>query len=104
MFNRRLHPHLWLGSRRRCRLPAFHVLAVGANSPHAKTVMRRTESKFVRHFILQIFNVSREELDHLSALGTDHVIVMLMIVVVLVISLVIAKSNLAGESGLGEQL
>src|SRR5687768_7745449 len=67
-------------------------------------MMRRTEFELLGHFVLQIFYCCREELDHLSTFRADHVIVMLMIVVMLVVGLVIAEPNLAGETGLGQKL
>src|SRR5215204_3913873 len=67
-------------------------------------MMRRAESKFLRHLVLEIFDVRRKEFDHLTALGADHMIVMLVIVMMLVIGLVIAESHFAREPSLGEKL
>lgn len=66
--------------------------------------MGRAKAKLVRHLILQLFDVGRKELDYLTAMRADHMIVMFVIVVVLVVSLVVAKSYLACQAGLGEQL
>ena len=60
--------------------------------------MRRAEPEFVRHLILKVFDVRREEFDDLAALGADHVIVMLVIVMVLVVCLVIAKADFTSEA------
>ena len=61
--------------------------------------MRRTEPEFVRHLVLQVFDVRRKELDHLPAFGTDHVIVVLVIVVMFVVCLVVTKTNFPRQPG-----
>jgi len=66
--------------------------------------MRRAESKFVRHLVLKLLNVLREKLDHLSALGADHVIVMLMVVMMLVVGLVIAEPHFTREPSFRQKL
>ena len=66
--------------------------------------MRGFKAKFVRHFVLQRFDISRKELDDHSAFGTDHMIVMGVVVVVFVVGFVIAEPYLAGQAGLGQQL
>src|SRR6185369_11835212 len=103
MFYSASHTHFRLSTRRGARQLILHLLAIFADSPHSQTVMRRTESEFVRHLILQIFDVGRKEFDDLPALGADHMIVMLMIEVMLVISLVVSETNFAGESRLCEK-
>lgn len=65
--------------------------------------MRRLEPKVGSHLILKLFYVGRHELDHRSALGADHVIVMIMVVVVFVVGLAVAKADLTGQPGLSEQ-
>ena len=64
-------------------------------------MMRWPESKFARHFVLKGLNIRREKLYHLTALSTDHVIVVFVIIMVLVIRAIVAKSNLARKPGLG---
>lgn len=66
-------------------------------------MMRWAELEFVRHLILKLFYLRRIKLDYLSALGTDHVIVMLMFEMMLIIGSVIAETYLARESGIGEE-
>jgi hypothetical protein len=66
--------------------------------------MCRSETKVVRHLVLQGFDLRGKELDNLAALGTDHMIVMGVIIMMLVICLVVPKSYLTGKAGLGEQL
>src|SRR3954451_18543112 len=65
--------------------------------------MCRLKSEVVRHLVLQRLDLRRKELDHTPALGTDHVIVMVVIVVMFVVGLVIAEPYLAGQTGLGKQ-
>ena len=60
-------------------------------------MMRKPESEFVRHFVLELLDVGGKELDDAAALSADHVIVMLVIEMVLVVRLVVAKPHLAGE-------
>ena len=79
-------------------------LTFGAGSPHSQAMMRKLEPEFVRHLILQSFDLRRNEFDHLAAFGTDHMIVMLVFEVVFVIGLVVAKANFTSEPGFGEQL
>ena len=67
-------------------------------------MMRRAETELIGHLILQILNVLRKEFDHLTALCTDHVVVMRMIVVMLVISLVVTESDLTGQARFGQKL
>ena len=66
--------------------------------------MRRDKPQFARHFILQGFYVLRKKLDDLSAFGTDHVIVVLVIVMVLVIGLVVTEPHFASKARIGQQL
>ena len=56
------------------------------------------------HRILYRLQLSRKELDDAATLRTDHVIVVLMLVVVLVVSDAITKANLASESCLCQEL
>ena len=79
------------------------LLAVGTNSPQPQAVMCRFESKVARHLVLKRLDVCRKELDHLTAIGTDHVIVMLVVVMMFVVGLVIAEPDLACEACLGKQ-
>ncbi len=65
--------------------------------------MCRFETKLFRHLVLQRLDVRRKELDHLSALGADHVVVVLVVVMVFVIGFVIAKTDFACKTGLGKQ-
>ena len=57
-----------------------------------------------RHRVLDGFEFSGVELDDLAALGTDHVIVMLMFVVMLEVRTSITKTNFTRESGFGQDL
>ena len=57
--------------------------------------MRGLKPKFVRHLVLQIFDLLRKELKDLAALRADHMIVVLVIIMMLVIRLVIAEPHFA---------
>ena len=65
--------------------------------------MRRTEPEFVRHLILQVFDVGRKELNDLPAFGADHVIVVLVIEMMLVVGLVVSEANFAGQARFREK-
>jgi hypothetical protein len=65
--------------------------------------MRRAKAEFVRHFVLQRFDVGRKELDHAPARSTYHVVVVLVVVMMLVIRFAVAEADLACEAGLGQQ-
>src|SRR5216684_919731 len=56
-----------------------------------------------RHCVLYGFQLGRIEFDDLSAFGTDHVIVMLMLVVMLVVRAPVAEPNFARKSGVGQK-
>ena len=66
--------------------------------------MCRLKAKVARHLILQVLDVGRKKLDDLAALSTDHMVVVFVIVMMLVIGLVIAKSDLTRQAGLGQEL
>ena len=78
------------------------ALAGRTKPPHSQAVMRRQKSKVSRHLVLQGFDLRRKKLQYFSASRADHMIVMLMIVMMLEISLVIAKSNHSGKAGLSQ--
>lgn len=65
--------------------------------------MRRFESEVVRHFVLKAFDRLGKEFDHSSAHRTDHVVVMVVIVMMFEIRFVVAESDLASKAGLSEQ-
>jgi len=62
------------------------------------------EAVFCSHRVLDGLQLRRKEFDDPATLRTDHMIVMLVLVVVLVVGDAIAKANFAREPGLGEQL
>ena len=66
--------------------------------------MRRTKPEAARHFVLKGFDIRRKELDDRPALGAYHVVVMLVVVMVLVIRLVVAKTDFPRKAGLGQEL
>jgi hypothetical protein len=76
---------------------------LSADTDNPQEVLRDLESVLRSHRILNSFQLCREELDYLSTLRADHVIVMLMFVLVFVVSASIAKANFARESGFGEK-
>lgn len=55
------------------------------------------------HRVLDGFQFRGEELDDLAALGTDHVVVVLMFVVMLVMRASVAKPDFARESCFGQE-
>ena len=64
--------------------------------------MRRLKAEIASHLILKIFDCGRKKLDHFSTMRTDHMIVVLMVVMVLVIGPVVAESDFARETCLGK--
>ena len=66
-------------------------------------MLRDLEAVFGGHFVLDGFEFSGIELDDLPALGTDHVIVMLVFVVVFVMRAAVAKPDFAREPRLREK-
>ena len=65
--------------------------------------MRKLESKFVRHLLLQSLDLFREKLNYPAAFSADHVIVMFVFEVVFVVGLVVAKANFSGEARFGQK-
>jgi len=76
-------------------------LTITTNSPHSKAVMGRLKSKVVCHLVLQRLDLCRIELDHLTAISADHVVMVFVIKMMLVICFIVAESHLAGETGFG---
>jgi len=62
-------------------------------------MLRQLKSMLRRHCILNRLELRRIEFDDFAALGTDHVVVMLMLVVVLVMRAAIAKPHLTSQAG-----
>ena len=56
------------------------------------------------HSVLDCFQFGREELDDAATLGTDHVVVVLMFVIMFVVGDAIAKANFAREPCFRQQL
>ena len=65
--------------------------------------MRKLESEFVCHLFLQGLDLCRNKFDHLAAFSAYHMIVMLMLKVMLIVRLVIPKTDLARETCLGKK-
>ncbi len=83
----------------------FHCPAtLRANSDDPQEVLGHLETMFCRHRVLNRFQLRRKELDDPAALGTDHVVVVLVFVIVFVVSDAIAKANFAREPGFGQKL
>ena len=77
---------------------------IGTDSDHSQQVRGQLELILGRHLILDGLELGREEFDDLSAFGTDHVIVMLMFVIVLVMRPPVAKAHFARQTGVGQKL
>jgi hypothetical protein len=78
------------------------VAAFGADADHAQQVLRDFEIMFGGHLILNRFEFGGEKLDDLAALGTDHVIVVLVFVIMFVMRAAVAEAHFARESGIGK--
>jgi hypothetical protein len=98
--------HLLYVSRFRIRLASiFHrpaTLRANANNP--QQVLGHLETVLCRHRVLNCFQLGRKELDNPATLRTDHVVVVLMLVIMFVVRDAIAKTNLASESGFRQKL
>lgn len=77
--------------------------AVGADANDAQEVLRDLEPVLGGHRVLERFELSGKEFDDLAALGTDHVIVVLMFVVVLVVRAPVAEPDFPRESRVGQE-
>jgi hypothetical protein len=66
--------------------------------------MCRFKTEVVRHLVLQGFDLGRKKFDHSATFGADHMIVVLMIVMVFIVGLVVAESDLTREARLGQKL
>ncbi len=82
----------------------FHYpSALGTDSNNPQQVLGHLEPMFCRHRVLNRFQLRRKELDDPAALGTDHVVVVLVFVIVFVVSDAVAKTNFAREPGFGQE-
>jgi hypothetical protein len=77
--------------------------ALGANAHDAVKVVSDLKTVLGGDLVLQRLQLSRKEFNYSATLRTDHVIVVLVLVVVLVVSDAVAKADLARESGLSQQ-
>lgn len=55
------------------------------------------------HTFLKPLDLRRNKFNDVTALGTNHMIVVLVIVMMLKVRLVVTKTNLACEAGLGKE-
>jgi len=77
--------------------------AFGADADNAQQMLCDFESVFGGHRILNRFQFCGIELDDLAAFRTDHVVVVLMLIVVLVMSAAIAKPYFARQPGISQK-
>ncbi len=56
-----------------------------------------------RHSILNGFEFSRVELNDLATVGTDHVVMVLVFVVMFVVGQTITEANFTRQTGFGQQ-
>src|SRR6185295_13414223 len=82
------------GLRRTC---SFRPPTFGAKSDYPKEMLLHFKLVFGGHRILYGLELRRKKLDDLAALGTDHMIVMLVFVVMLVMSSTISKAHLSRQ-------
>src|SRR6266536_665658 len=72
--------------------------AFGAEANYSEEMLLHFKLVFCRHCILDGLELRREKLDDLPALRTDHVIVVLVFVVMLVVSSTIAKADFPSKA------
>ena len=82
----------------RLRILLHRAAAVDADPDNPEQMLGDLEPVFRRHRVLDRFELRGEELDDLPALGTDHVVVMLVFVVVLVMRAPVAEPHLTCEA------
>ena len=80
------------------------ALTVGANADNSQQMLRDFKAVLGGHGVLKSLQFSRKEFDDLAALGTDHVVVMLVFVVVFVVRASVAETNFTSEPRFSEQL
>ncbi len=87
-------------------LPGFFCGAttLRADPDDTVQVLSNLEMVLRRDLVLERFQFGGKEFDDATALGTNHVIVMLMLVIVFVVSEPIAKADFAGKPGFCEKL
>jgi hypothetical protein len=78
--------------------------AVATDADDTQQVLCHFKFVFGGHRILNRFQFSRIEFDDLAAFGTDHVIVVLVLVVVFIVRATVAETNFARQARIGQQL
>ena len=82
----------------------MRFLAVGADAEYSMAMMKRFESIVPDYLILQSLDLIVVELDQRAATGTDQMVVMGMLVLVLVKHPPVVKLEFPGETTLLKQL
>ena len=77
--------------------------AIGADADNAQQMLRDFEPVLCGHRVLYRFQFSGIELDDLATFRTDHVVVVLVLVVVLVMRAAITKANFARQARLSQK-
>src|ERR1017187_6194010 len=80
------------------------LLTAFAYAVNLESVARRQVLVLAANFLLNAFNLAREELYRAAAFGADHVMVIAAIVLVLVTSHAVIEGHFAGQPALGQQL
>jgi hypothetical protein len=82
---------------------SFRPPAFGAKSNYPKEMLLHFKLVFCGHRILYGLEFGRKEFDDLAALGTDHMIVMLVFVVMLVMSSTISKTHFSRQPSVRQE-
>ena len=78
--------------------------AICTDTDYAQQMLSHFKLVLGGHLILNCFEFGRIELYDLSTLGADHMVVMLVFVIVFVVRAAVAKTDLARQTGVRQQL
>jgi len=67
-------------------------------------MMRKLETVLLGDAVLKFLDLLRKKFNHLTARSTDQMVMMFVVVMVLVIGLVVAKTNFSSQPGFSKQL
>src|ERR1035437_7747064 len=104
--------HVTLGKCRRITRPRrpsgqgalLFLLASLAYTVDLESVARRQVLVLAANFLLNAFDVAREELHRAAAFGANHVMMVAAIVLLFITGHAVIESNFAGQPALGQQL
>jgi hypothetical protein len=83
----------------------FHLPAtLGANANDPQQVLAHLKTMLSCHRVLYRLQLGRKKLNDPATLGTDHMVVMLMLVIMFVVCDAVAEPNFASQAGFCQEL